>query len=91
MLTIEATIRAVLERAKDQPRSLNYFVQEILGAGKGKPAGTASRRQLEQIIARVRELHIGGDAEGLRQHVEKECRRQGIGFDLDLFKEITQA
>jgi hypothetical protein len=85
---IESTIRAVFERAKDRPRSLNYFVQEILGAAKAKPIGAAAMRQLEQIVARVRELHVGGDAEGLRQHVERECRRQGIGFDLDLFNEI---
>jgi DNA-binding Lrp family transcriptional regulator len=87
---IEPIIRAVLDRAKDQPRSLNYFVGEILAAGKGRGASSTDRRALERIIAHVRELQVGGDGESLRHHVERECKRRGVIFDPEILSEIIK-
>jgi hypothetical protein len=86
---IAATIRAVVDRAKDRPRSLNYFVSEILSGSQGREVRTkAERRALEKTILRLRDLHVGGDFESFKAHVEKECLRKGVTFDLDLFNEI---
>src|SRR5262249_11478926 len=87
---IESVIRAVLDRAKDPPRSLNYFVGEILSGGRTGKGREAHRKKIEKIVARLRDLHIGGDFEGFRAHVEKECAKEGVIFDLDLFNEIVK-
>jgi hypothetical protein len=87
---IEATIQAVCERAKDQPRSLNYFVQEILAAGQGsraRPKG--NKHALERVMAEVQKSYIGGGIEEYIDAVRRSCARQGVAFDIDLFNEIN--
>jgi len=89
---IEATVQAVRERAKDQPRSLNYFVQEILAAGQGSRGRTrGNRHALERVMAEVQKSFVGGGREEYIDAVRRSCARQGVLFDIDLFNEINSA
>ncbi|MEM4412708.1 MAG: hypothetical protein QXD59_00370 [Candidatus Caldarchaeum sp.] len=81
---------AVAERAPERINSFAYFVREIAAAARPE-SRAALRRRLEQIVRRVRQLHVGAANYGiadLAEDVKRTCAREGIPFDPDLFNEI---
>jgi hypothetical protein len=95
---IAAELRERCLHAATAPMNAQYFVEcvrrlcsasnKVDKPKEDKKHREEQRRKYMQIIARIRDLHVGGRLEDFVAHVKRECSREGIVFDLDIFNEI---
>jgi hypothetical protein len=89
---IEQGIRLATQRATSRPNSLAYFVKEITSqTNPSQQSRTRQKKAIERIVNQIRELSTGGNKSfaDFAEDVKRACAREGIGFDNDLFNEIT--
>jgi hypothetical protein len=89
---IKEAIQLVMQRSASRPNSLNYFIKEILNLTQPSEQSKAQRKKaLEQIVSRVRQVHVGAanyTLPDLVEDVKRMAAREGVLFDNDLFNQI---
>jgi hypothetical protein len=88
---IVSVLEAVIRRTPFKINSFKYFIKEI--QAKPDPRNRAwQKRQLAQIVSRVRENSVGRadySNVGFLEDVKCACARDAISFNDDLFNELA--
>lgn len=91
--TIEQAMRVTKERAMNRPNSLKYFIKEILSVSNPSSQSKTQRKQaLAKIVERIRTRLIGVGSYSTSDFIEdckRECAREGVMWDNDLFNEVA--
>lgn len=91
--TIEQAMRVTKERAMNRPNSLKYFIKEILSVSNPSSQSKRQRKQaIGKIVERIRTRLIGVGSYSTSDFIEdckRECAREGIVWDNDLFNEVA--
>jgi hypothetical protein len=89
--TIISAVEAVVQRTPVKINSFRYFVQELVALPD--PGNRAWRKkQLRQIVRRIRENAVGRADYSLGDFVEdvkRACAREAVPFDNDIFNELA--